>query len=82
MVKGTEDYLCVGRWCMSWLKYGGKWTDWEFGVKNGVEMRFEKNSLYGDITFSKFRQKNHRFQHLEPVWNHLGHSKYLVVWVF
>jgi hypothetical protein len=30
----------------------------------------------------KFRQKNHRFRHLELIWNRFGHSKYLGIWVF
>ena len=53
----------------------------------GVETRFRKITACPDMltdvdSFPKFRQKNHRFGHLETIWDGFGHSKYLVILAF
>jgi len=55
---------------------------WVFRMKIGVETRFGKITACPDMStfFPKFRQKNYKFGHLEPIWDGFGHSKYLVIW--
>jgi hypothetical protein len=71
IARGTEDYLCMGDWCAPWLRYGGKWIDWDFGMKIRVEMRFRrKNSLFGHAHFKK-QKKTQVWAFgtgLEPIW--------------
>jgi len=61
---------------------GGKTMDLSIWNENRSRNEIWKNnSLSGHVDFfPKFKQKNHRFGHLEPIWDGFGRSKYLVIW--
>ena len=49
---------------------GENWRIWAFGTKIRVETRYKKKQpVHSYQLFSTFIQKNHRFVHLEPIWN-------------
>jgi len=62
-----EGYLCMGGWCVPWLRYGGKWTD--LGIWNEKQSRNEtwKNSI--SRHFNYFPNLDNKITHL-GIWNH------------
>ena len=84
MAWGAEDYLHAGELARAIANLRGNTDGFgHFGTKIGVEMRFEKKQPVRTCRlFSQIYTKNHRFGHLEPIWNGFGRSKYLVVWAF